>query len=188
MANVDAPRGLIPVASQGAAISFAVEEMTVDASNATAIFRGDLVKLEDDGNAAPAAAGNSAYGVCVGVVVNPAVAATIHPGYLPATTAGTILVIPAAADILYEIQEDSDGGSLALTAVGSNVDIVAGAGSTVTGLSAHEIDSSSSTDGAPGSAQLRIVGLVQKVDNEVGTNARWLVRIVENQLTDATGL
>lgn len=188
MANSDSPRGLIPVGTlSGAPLSFALVEMAVDSSNATAIFRGDLVKLEDDGNAAPAAAGDSAYGVCMGVVVDPAVAATIHPGYLPATTAGTILVA-VGPDVLFEIQEDSDGGSLALTAVGSNVDIIAGAGSTTTGVSAHEIDSSTSTDAAPGSAQLRIVGLVQREDNEVGTNAKWLVRLNENQITTATGL
>lgn len=188
MANSDAPRGATVVSNgNGSPYNGQAREMEVDASNATAVFPGDFITLEDDGNCAPAAAGGIIYGLCVGVKINPAVAETIHPGYLPASTAGQIYVA-VGEDLVFSMQEDSVGGSLALTAVGSNVDIIAGAGSTTTGLSGHEIDSSTSTDGAPGSAQLRIIGLDTRVDNAVGTNAKWLVKVVESHFASATGL
>lgn len=188
MANSDAPRGAIVVSNgNGSSYNGQAREMEVDSSNGTAIFPGDFITLEADGNVAPAAAGGVIYGLCVGVKINPAVAATIHPGYLPASTAGQVYVA-VGEDLVFSMQEDSVGGSLALTAVGSNVDIIAGAGSTVTGLSGHEIDSSTSTDGLPGSAQLRIIGLDTRVDNAVGTNAKWLVKVNESHLSNTTGL
>jgi hypothetical protein len=157
----------------------------VDSSNATAIFRGDAVTLETDGNVTPAAAGGVILGVCEGVVVDREVAATEHPGYLPASTAGYVLV-RVEDGALYEVQEDSDGGDLDAGAVGSNIDHIAGTGSTVSGVSGHEIDSSTLT--AAGSAGWRIVGLVERVDNEIGTNAKWLVTVHESHLKATNGI
>lgn len=186
MANTDRPRGAIPVGTiSGSPWGATVREYNVDSSNATAIFRGDFVTLESDGNVAPAAAGGIVLGVCVGPVVSRTVPATEHPGYLPATTAGKVLVA-VGPDVLYEVQEDSDTSNLALTDVGANIDIIAGAGSTVTGVSAHELDSSSVT--AAGSAQLRIVGLKAAPDNAVGTNAKWVVRVHESHWTTTNGV
>ena len=186
MANVDRPRGAIPVGTiSGAPVNGNIREYSVDASNATAIFRGDFVTLESDGNVAPAAAGGVILGVCVGVVVDRAQAETEHPGYIPASTAATIRVA-VGPDVLYEVQEDSVSSDLALTDVGANIDIIAGAGSTTTGISAHELDSDTAT--AAGSAQLRIVGFVNREDNEVGTNGKWLVRVHESHWTATNGV
>lgn len=184
MANVDRPNGATPIGTiSGAPYNANVRKYPVDASNATAIFRGDFVTLEDDGNCAPAAAGDSILGVCVGVVVTRATAQTEHPGYLPATTAGNILVCEGP-DILYEIQEDGNmGASGAQAVVGSNGDIVAGSGSTTTGRSAHELDSSDVTakDASAASAQLRVVAVVDREDNDgTAANAKWIVRINEH--------
>lgn len=191
MANANAPRGARPVMfANGSPYTGQNQEVFVDASNATAIFVGDFVKQEDDGNFAPAAAGDTIYSRCAGFRIDPAVAAIMHPGYLPASTAGYMLVDAGSADLLYEIQEDSVGGALAATASGSNVDIIAGAGNTTSGLSGHQIDSSTSTDASPGSAQLRLIEIVKRVDNEIGANCKWLVRINESAQSShtATGL
>ena len=186
MANVDRPSGFRPVGSfSGGSWNGAVRTYPVDASNATAIFPGDAITLEADGNVTPAAAGGVILGVCVGIEVDRSVAATEHPGYLPATTAGNIRVC-VGDDIIYEVQEDSVGSDLALTDIGANIDHIAGAGSTTTGRSAHEIDSSSVT--AAGSAGFRIIGKVDRVDNEVGTNCKWLVRVHEHHLDQANGI
>lgn len=186
MANVDAPKGAIPVGTlSGSPMSGYVRTYPVDSSNATAIFVGDFITLETDGNVTPAAAGGVILGVCVGVEVSRSTAATEHPGYLPASTAGNIKVA-VGPDILYSIQEDSVGGALTAGAVGSNIDHIAGSGSTTTGVSAHELDSSTLT--AAGSAGLRVVGLDARVDNEVGTNARWLVRVHESHLAATNGI
>ena len=189
MANVDRPSGLRPIGSlDGSPYNGPVRHRPVDSSNGTAIFVGDAVILEDDGNVAPASAGGNILGVCVGVVVDRAVAATEHPGYLPASTAGTILVVEGP-DVLFEIQEDDvDGTALTRAAIGSNADILATAGSTTTGVSAHELDRSTITDDSPATATLRIIELVDRDDNEVGDYAKWIVRINEHMHRETTGL
>lgn len=187
MANADRPNGFIPVRTvSGSPFNDAVEIYPVDASNATAIFVGDAVTLEADGNCAPAAAGGVVLGVCVGIEVDRTVSATEHPGYLPATTAGNIRVA-VGPDVLYEVQEDGDTSQLAATDVGANIDLIAGAGSTITGRSAHELDSDTVT--SAGSAQFRIVKFMPRADNEVGsTGARWIVRVHESHFAATNGI
>jgi hypothetical protein len=188
MANVDGAFGARPIGTlDGSPWNSSVRSYPVDSSNGTAIFPGDFIKLEDDGNVAPAAATNAILGVCVGVVVDRAVPNTEHPGYLPASTAGNVLVC-VGKDVLYEIQEDGNmasGG--ARTVIGSNGDIVAGAGSTTTGRSAHELDSSDVTtnDTTPASAQLRVIDYVHNETNDpLLSNAKWIVMINEHQLAE----
>lgn len=188
MANVDRPNGFIPVGTvSGSPWSATVREYPVDSSNATAIFQGDAITLEADGNVTPAAAGGVILGICVGVVPSRTVAATEHPGYLPASTAGNVLVA-IGPDVIYEVQEDGVGGALGGRAVvGSNIDHIAGSGSTTTGRSAHEIDSNTAT--AAGSAGFRIIDLVDRPDNDVTlTNARYLVRVHESHLAATNGI
>ena len=186
MANVNRPNGFKPVGTiSGSPWSGAVRKYSCDASSG-AIFPGDLIKLEADGKAEAAAAGDTQLiGVCVGIVVDRDVAATEHPGYKPATTAGEILVC-IAPDALYEAQEDGDTTDLALTDIGANVDMVDAGGSTVTGQSVQMIDSDSAT--ASGSAQLRIVDFIDRPDNAIGDYARWVVRIHESHFTTANGV
>lgn len=183
MANVDRPNGLRPVTTlSGGPWMGHVRSFPVDSSNGTAIFRGDAIILEDDGNVAPYASGGGVLlGVCVGAEVARAVAATEHPGYLPASTAGTVMVC-VGPDVIYEIQEDSVGGAMVATNVGSNGDIAVTAGSTTTGVSKMELDSSDviAKDSSAASAQLLVLGLVDRPDNAIGTEAKWLVRINES--------
>lgn len=187
MANIDRPNGLRPIRMlDGSPYNAQVMSWPVDVSNATAIFKGDLVKLEDDGNVTPSGAGGAVLGVCVGVVVARDVAETEHPGYLPASTAGDILV-ELGRNVVFEVQEDSVGGAMVATNVGSNGDIAAGAGSTTTGRSAYELDSSDviAKDAAAGTAQLRVLKLSSRQDNEIGTEAKWEVIINEHQFADS---
>jgi hypothetical protein len=189
MANTNRANGLVPVSTiSGAGFGGHLRKFAVDSSNGTAIFRGDLVMIEDDGNVAPATAGSTAIiGVCMGPVVSRAVAATEHPGYLPASTAGNILVL-VGRDVLYEIQEDSVGGAMVATNVGSVGDHVAGAGSTTTGRSGHVLDSSDviAKDASAAAAGLYVFGLIDRPDNEVGNYARWLVKLNEIAFADGT--
>lgn len=190
MANVDRPSGARVVGTlDGSPVSGTIRTRAVDSSNSTAIFPGDFVILEDDGNVAPytGTGGGNLLGVCVGVKVNRSVAATEHPGYLPASTAGSILVAEGP-NLLFEIQEDDDGTALTTAAIGSNADVLATAGSTTTGRSAHELDRSKITDGSPGTAQLRIIALADREDNAAGDYAKWIVRINEHVHRETTGL
>jgi hypothetical protein len=100
--------------------------------------------------------------------------------YLPASTAGNIMVCDDPW-MVYEVQEDSDGGDLAHTNIGNNCDLIAGSGSATTGISAHEIDSS---DAKTGIAQLRLLRISPRDDNAIGTNADWHVIINEHAFND----
>ena len=188
MANANSPFGLKPVRlASGAPYNGAANRYFVPASDATALFNGDPVIINGSGDTvgvpgaiiATAAGGNRWTGVVVGF--EPLTTPTIPLGYRPASTAGYLLVADDP-DLLFEIQEDSGGGALAVTDIGLNADLIAGAGSTVTRQSGWQLDTS--TKATTATLQLRIVGFVQRADNEVGANAKILVR---NNLPTQTG-
>lgn len=181
MANTDRPRGARPIKRLDGGACLPANPYTVDSSNGTAIFIGDFVKLEADGNAAPAAAGNELLGVCVSVAGD---YGNLGRRFLPASTAGTILVSDDP-DTVYELQEDDGGTALAATEVGALVDIVAGSGSTTTSISAHELDQDS-VDTTSG--QLRLLRKVDREDNAYGDNADWEVQINEHIFRGTDGI
>lgn len=189
MANADRPRGAYPVNIDGSPFSGTVRTFDVDSSNGTAIFQGDFVVQEADGNITPATAGagNAILGVALGPEVDRAVAETEHPGYIPASTAGKVRVA-LAHDNYFVIQEDSDTSTLASADRGARADFVAGTGSTTTGRSAHEIDSNTAGTGA--TKQLQLIQPVDDPDNTVGeANADWIVRVNTVQHTvDSAGI
>lgn len=187
MANVNRPGFVLIGTISGSPINGNLRKRQM--TGATAIFPGDAVKLDDaTGLVVPAAAGDTLLGVCVSVVVDRSVAATEHPGYASASS-GAYILVAEGPDYLYEVQEDNGGTALTVaTAVGSNADILAGAGNTTLGTSGHQLDRSTITDGAPGSAQLRIVDIVNKEDNALGDYCKWVVRINEHSHRETTGL
>lgn len=181
MANVSRT-GFYPLRTlQGNPWNGQAVQFDVDASNDTAIFIGDVVIMEADGNCAEAAAGSvNIIGVCVGIGTSGNVdhgtagywnAANLEARHLAATTAGVIQVCTDPF-MLYIAEEDNDTSDLALTDRGSAVDIIAGSGSTTTGISGHVLDSSSAsaTDG-----QFKIIELWDDPNNAVGTDAKWVV-------------
>ncbi len=84
-------------------------------------------------------------------------------------------------DVLFEVQEDSVGGALTAAAVGGGYNLEIAAGSTVTGLSGVEIDSSVTAATNSSGAHVRIAGLARRPDNEIGTNAKWEVYITNHR-------
>jgi len=173
---IDRPNGLRPVSTiNGSAWIGMVYPYTVDVLNAAAIFKGSPVTLEADGNVAASAAGDIILGVVVSVQIDETVSQTLHPGFLPALTVGTVMVA-VGPDILYEAQEDGVVSTLALSDIGGNLDIVVAAGSTLTGLAAVELDSDTLT--VAGSAQFRLVSHPETPENDVGNvGTRWRVRL-----------
>jgi hypothetical protein len=186
MANVSAPRGLVPVReANGQPYSGSANVYYVPASDSTALFRGDPVIVAGSGDAdgvpsitrATAALGNAFTGVVVGFVPTPA----FTTQYRPASVAGYVLVADDPS-LLFEIQEDAVGGAMAAADIGLNVDLIAGSGNTVTGCSGFMADTS--TKATTATLQLRIVGFAQRADNEIGASAKILVR---NNLPTETG-
>lgn len=187
MANGNAPSGLSPVRHRnGAPYNGATERYYIPASDTTAVFVGDCVKslgsADADGVASviQAAAGDTIRGVVTAVLPE----TTSSLSYRAASTARYVLVADDP-DLMFEVQEDAVGGALAVTDVGLNADIVVAAGSTFTGKSGMQLDTS---DKKTGAAQLRILGFVQRADNVVGANAKVLVMINEHELSSTTGV
>jgi hypothetical protein len=63
-----------------------------------------------------------------------------------------------------------------------NANFVVAAASTVTGLSATTIDNS--TEATTNTLDLKIVGLANKPNNEVGASAKWIVKINRHQFAN----
>ncbi len=186
MANVDRVRGLHPVKKIDGSQSGVVNTYFIPASDGTAVFIGDAVKSggSADADGVPtviqAAAGDTIRGVVVGIV--PETSESLM--YRAASTARYVLVNDDP-DTVFEIQEDSVGGALAAANVGQNADLIVAAGDTASARSGMELDSSSA---AGTTAQLRILGLAKRADNEIGDNAKWLVSINEHELKSTVGV
>lgn len=188
MANIDAAFGLYPVGHLlNGQYDGRANKYYVPSSNATTLMVGDPVKSTGTGNTttglasvARAAAGDTMRGVIVGIVVDAAVAATKHPGYLPASTEGYVHVCDDPY-VIFEVQEDSDATTLDATDIGATGDLVIGAGSTTTGRSGVELDSSNVGTGGG----VKILGLAQREGNELGANAVWQVVINEHEFNAA---
>lgn len=190
MPNGNAPRGLAPVRYlSGGPYNGAVNRYYVAAGDATAIYPGQLVKFAGsaDDNGVASVTGNVATGdTVVGVMISPAISdvGTNMLTYRAASTAGYILVCDDP-NVVFEIQEDSVGGALAVTAVGNVADLIGfTSGSTFTGSSSMQIDSSTASALGDGTQDVLLVGAVQRADNEIGANAKWLVRLNNHAFVD----
>jgi hypothetical protein len=187
MANADRPNGLRPVKHlNGSPYNGQANKYYIASGDGTATFIGDLVKLAGSASAdgyptvVQGTAGAAAVGVVVGFAADPTNLNT--PQYRAASTARYVLVADAP-DLIFEIQADDVGTTLAVTDVGLTCDVVVAAGSTTTGASGMELDSSDAAT-APTTANCRIMGFVDRADNEIGVaNQKVLVMINNHQLT-----
>lgn len=209
MPNVSRINGLRPVKHiTGAPFNGQGTLYAVSSSNGTAIFPGDLVKLATGANttgvnfvvpatAGVAGTGAAAIGTVLAIIpskMDPvsgsmtAGAITLDtPQYLPANTAGYVYVADSP-DLVFEVQATNAGGaySFAVADVGKNCNIFAGAGSTTTGVSAHSADLNDK--GTTATLPLRVLGTVQRVDNDsTGNFTKILVTINNHQLKGGTG-
>jgi hypothetical protein len=189
--------GIRPYAyMSGAPYNGAYRTYYVPASNATALYIGDpVITLSNsaDANGVPAVgiatagAGNYITGSVVGITNNAGqlVIPLLQSStvYLPA---GQAAYIGVADDpfLLFLVQEDSVGGALAAGAASRNASMVAGAGSTITGMSGWQLQSSSLNTTAQ---QLRILEPLQETGNSIGQYCDWLVKINQSQMLNTTG-
>lgn len=200
MANTDNAFGMRPVRHRnGAAYNGAFNPYYVPSTYATALFIGDAVTKTGTSNTthvtAPGAGafipgslpevnktaagdGNAITGVIVGFAADPN---GLERTYNPASTARVVYVCDDP-DVVFEIQAD---GVVAVTDVGLNaVLIYTNSGSTVTGLSGAELDTSSDVPAADASNQLTIQRVVNRGDNEAAS-AWTKVEVKINNHTEA---
>jgi len=157
VANADRPNGFEPV------LLIRSRPYAQDASDTTATFVNDVVEAEADGYISPAAAGST---LILGSALN----------YSAASTANTVSVADHP-DQEFHAQDDGVGTTLTKAHIFSNCDHIAGAGSTITKKSGHEIDISSTVATAAG---FLLLDIVANVDNAVGANAILRVECAEH--------
>lgn len=193
MANTDTPFGFKPVKHLiGAPWNGKANVYYVPSTDNTALFIGDAVKSGGTADATgkyptvtQATAAAAIRGVIVGFGDNPnTMTNPDYPmrRYRPAATAMYVFVVDDPF-VIFEIQEDSDANSIGIAMVGLSTDIVVGSGSTTTGKSGMELDSS---DTATALGQCKILRLVNRDDNELGNYAKWEVTIIEHEMLSAT--
>jgi len=203
MANIDAAFGLRPVRRRnGATYHVATTPYYIPSSYGTALFIGDPVvktgtanttevTVPGGGSFAPgmlpeinkaaAGDGNMITGVIVGFAALPN---DLTKVYNPASTE-RVAFVADDPDLIFEIQAD---GAISAAQVGLNaVLIYTNSGSTTTGLSGVELDTSSDVPAADASNQLTILRVADAPGrNELGS-AWTVVEVRINQHTEATG-
>jgi hypothetical protein len=187
MANVDFAFGFKPVKHYLGGIVRA-NEYEIAGGYTSNIFQGDPVKSTGTTKRIElAVVSTNALGVFDGCrYVNPQ-GEVIYSPYWPASTVvqtGSVVTAFVFDDplILFEIQEDGLGGAAGVAAIGAMADFIAGTGSTLTGRSAYELDSSS-----VGQASMKIVDYVRDDTNDPTlVNARFLVLWNEHEHNTST--
>jgi hypothetical protein len=172
MANINFPRGLQPYGNL-----LQVTEYTLASGLAQDLFIWDpVVVLGTDRNVtiATAGTGNAISGVIVGIYdLDKVPLQTWESGH---TGIGFLLVADDPRQ-LFIAQGDGAVSFLDIDDSNGNVNLVAGAGSTVNFLSGWEINDSD-TGGSTANDQIRLIRPNQVEENTVGiANADWLFRI-----------
>lgn len=180
MPNSDNPFGLKPVRHRnGAPFNGAGRIYSVAAGDATAIFVGDLVTGAGTAqtiggvvysDVVQSATGGVFQGVVMGVLPD-----TQDSLKYRAASTQRLLLVADDPDLLFEMQEVTGGTPLTANDIGLNANIVVAAGSTVTGLSGIELNNA--TEATTNTLDVKIVGFVNRVDNEIGEHAKWLVAL-----------
>ena len=184
MANKDAPFGFRPAKMLGGApFNNGQTSYGIASGYNTNIFTGDAVELHTDGTVTVGAAGaTNLIGVFNGCFYTDSTGKPTYSKYWPADTVASDAVAFVIDDpnVVFEAQEDSTNIGASWPANrGSNADLVSThAGSTKTGRSGMELDSSSIT---AATAQFRIVDVVSDEYNNdtASANGNYLVRINE---------
>lgn len=188
MANRNKPFGLRPVKYlNGADWDGRGNVYSVAASNGTILSPGDPVTLTGTADAtgkypqiARATPGSGLIGVIMGIGLNPN-GPFVNPNDLtamqkPASAAPVYYALVCdSPDVIFEIQEDSDGGALAITDVGLNCNVIFADPPAGVVVSAVQLDSSSKA--STSTLDCKLLRVADYIDNALGTHARWWVTI-----------
>ena len=193
MANIDAPFCLRPIAKLGSAPGGTTGTTKYKiSSGASALFTGDPVKLKADGSIEVKGGAGAITGAISGVFMgcfytDPTTGKPTfrnnYPDGLAATDA--IAFISDDPDQLYIAQQDAND----ITAVdlGNNAEMIMAAGSTTTGMSKAEIDSSTAATGNA-TYMLKILDFYDVPSNDASAaNSVLVVKINNHQLAASTG-
>lgn len=188
MANVDKAFGLRPIGNLSATGAQKQYGYLIEDNQSGAIYQGDLVTIVG-GYVVKFAPGThaAALGVFNGCnYIDPSTGKPTWKNFYPGSvniTAGTIQCdVLDDPNQLFLIQADED---IVQADIGKNADVIGTGGSSTTGVSSMELDSSTIADTA--ALNLKIVGLWNAPENELGDFAVVVVKINEH-LYGSTGV
>jgi hypothetical protein len=183
MANVDAAFGFVPVRTMSGFAPRA-NKYTIASGLAENIFTGDLCIIDANGQVTPHTATEvNNIGVFGGVSYTASDGSYVYSQYWPTGTTATD-IIAYIYDDPYTVFKVQSAGTPAQTNIGNCADVVAGAGSTTTGISGFEISGTM----ANSAATAKIIALYDAPENSFGTNAVMEVLINEHLLKDSAGI
>ena len=197
MANENRPAGFIPRQYlNGSPWNGQARLYSIAANYGTALYVGDPVisSSSADANGVPGIAIGAGTGALRGVIVglgktpgglfNPSnLDITYRPASDPSVWYAAVVDDP---NVLFEIQEESNGTALGAGDIGLNQISLAGSGNGfVSGWLLRS--ASGATPNTTATLQLRLMGLVQRPGNEFGAYAKHLVQINVHELGHGTG-
>jgi|TARA_R110002094_G_scaffold147232_2_gene136313 hypothetical protein len=184
MANVDAAFGFVPIRHMSGNAP-RTNKYTIASELAENIFKGDLVIVIAAGTLTPhTATETNNIGVFDGCSYTASDGSYVYSEYWPSGTTATD-IIAYVYDDPYTVFKVQSAGTTAQTNIGNCADVVAGAGSTITGQSGFETSGTM----AAGIATCKILALHETPDNAFGANAVMEVTINEHLLgTNVAGI
>ena len=198
MANVNRPSGFQPVQYlNGASWNGQARLYSIAAAYAVALYIGDPVITAGgaDANGVPTIALGAATGGLRGVIVGLGTAEGLMANpknlditYRPAAAQATdwYAMVVDDPNVLFEIQEQSNGTQLTAAEIGLNTISVAGTGNGY--VSGWLLPSTTgATAAVTATLQLKLMGLVRRPDNAFGAYAKHLVQINVHELSHGTG-
>lgn len=188
MANVNKPMGLRPVKYlNGADWDGRGNVYSVATANATILSPGDPVTLSGTADATGkypgivrATPGSGLIGTVMGIGLNPN-GPFVNPNDLtvqqkPANAVPVYYALVCdSPDVIYEAQEDADGGVIAITSVGLNINVIFANPATGVVVSAVMLDSSSVGTGV--GLDCKLLRVAPYIDNALGLYCKWWVTI-----------
>lgn len=197
MSNVNKPMGLRPVKYlNGADWDGRGNVYSIAASNATILSPGDPVVLTGTADAtgkypqiARATPGSGLVGVLIAVGLNPN-GPFVNPNDLtvvqkPASAAPVYYALVVdSPDVIFEIQEDGDGGQLAITDVGLNANVIFA--NPPTGVVVSQVMIDNSTKAATSTLDVKLLRVAPYIDNALGAYCKWWVTINAHLLAPNT--
>ena len=200
MANANKPQGLTPLQYlNGSPWNGAARIYSIAYNYGTALYIGDPVISSGtaDANGVPGIAIYGGTGAIRGVIVgigryentlaNPS---NLDRTYFPASGDGNTnpwyALVVDDPNVLFEVQENSNGTALAAADIGLNTVLKSGTGNGY--VSGWLL--SSATDATPNTTAtlaVRLMGLVRRSDNAFGAYAKHIIKINVHELGTGTG-
>jgi hypothetical protein len=200
--TVSAPYGLQPINRiDGMPYAGATRLVPIASTYNTAIFNGDIVRIAEGGTIqkstvtsdATTAAANNTYGVFMGVQYVNTLGQTVQAQYYPGNTAATSAVayVVDDASAAFKVAVTFSGNATVTTvtqaAVGVNLAVRQGTGSTISGDSAVSAVVPTVGAGNAAALPLRVVAIVPETATSSTTFPEVIVKLNNPQITRTTG-